>query len=311
MRLGIIGGAGLLGATTAFYTAASNLVDEIVLYDVKDNHAMSHAMDIDQAVSEFSSTKVSVGAFNDLADCEVILQTAGIPEKSASSRTEYLDGNIEIIKEIAKKMKAWKTSPIVISASNPVDVLNYKMCEFTEFSSEKVIGFSRNDTLRLKWATAKEIGIPASQIDGLVIGEHGENQVPLFSSLKMRSSNDQIALSEKQQRNILKCVKTWFMDYQALNSGRSSGWTSGIGLFNVIRHVIDDNEEIIPCSVIPSGEYGLSGLSIGLPVKLGKTGVRKIIEIDLTEMEKKELTDAADKIIHSIMSVSKEGATHG
>jgi malate dehydrogenase len=92
-------------------------------------------------------------------------------------------------------------------------------------------------------------------------------------------------------------VKTWFGEYQKLNSGRSSGWTSGVGLCNIIKAITADRDEILPCSVIPDGEYGLDRLSIGLPVRLGRAGVREIVKVDLTEEEKTALSVAAEKIV--------------
>ena len=311
MKLGIIGGAGLLGATTAFHVAACGLMSEITLYDVKENLAKSHAMDIEQAVCECSETKLRCGALDELGDCDIILNTAGVPERAVSSRDEFLSGNIEILRELAARIRSWGTSPVIVSATNPIDVLNYKFFEMSGLPAERFVGFCRNDTQRFKWAVAAETGIPAQQLDALVIGEHGDGQVPIFGSLKHIDADTALNLGDTQKTSILNRVKTWFGDYQSLDSGRSSGWTSGMGLQRIISMIVVDDifagsdfnsNDICSCSVIPSGQYGLHGLSIGLPVRLGHCGVREIVELDLTDDENTALQAAAEKIQSAIKS---------
>jgi len=294
--LGVIGGAGLLGATTAFCVALRGLVSEIILSDVRENLAQSHAMDIEQAVCESGGTKLSIGGIDDLKSCDVILNAAGIPEMQASSRDDYLSGNIKIFRELAEKIGRWGTAPVIISATNPIDVLNYELFAMTGLPREKFIGFSANDSLRLIWAASEETGIPSVQLEGLVIGEHGDGQVPIFTRLRYKSTGQPLDLSDSQKESILRRIKTWFGDYQKLGSGRSSGWTSGMGLSRVIGMILSGGDEICPCSVIPDGEYGLRGLSIGLPVRLGRAGVREIVELSISEDERARLLSAAEKI---------------
>ena len=306
MKLGIIGGAGALGATTAFHVAAGGLMSEIILYDLKDNVAKSHAMDIEQAVCDFSETKLRTGALSELAECEIILNTAGVPERVVKSRDEFLAGNIEILNGLAAEIRAWGTSPVIVSATNPIDVLNYKFFEMACLPAERFVGFCRNDTLRFKWAAAAETGIPAQQLDAMVIGEHGDGQIPIFSSLRQISTGEPLKLSSVQRESILARVKTWFGNYQSLDAGRSSGWTSGVGLYQLIAMIALDNaaggSEVIPCSVIPNGHYGLRNLSIGLPVRLGPGGVAEIVNINLSDEERGALHSAADKIQNAIKS---------
>jgi len=309
MRLGIIGGAGLLGATTAFQAAAGGIISEVLLYDLKENLAKSHALDIEQAVCEFSETKLRACAFDELASCDILLNAAGVPERAVTSRDEFLAGNIEILRSLATSIRSWGTSPVIISATNPIDVLNYKLYELTGLPSQRFVGFSRNDTLRFKWAAAAETGVPASELDAFVIGEHGDGQVPVFGSLKNTVTGEAINLTGTQKASILSRIKTWFGEYQSLDSGRSSGWTSGIGLYRIITMILLDgdfaevgSDELCSCSVIPDGQYGLKDLSIGLPVKLGRKGVREIVEIDLAAEETTALNKAAEKIKAAIKS---------
>ena len=344
MKLGIIGGAGLLGATTAYCVAREGIAREIMLADVRENVAISHAMDIEQAVCEYSSVGISAAGIDDLQNCDIVLNAAGVPEMSAASRDDYLAGNMKIICELAENISRWSAAPVILSATNPIDVLNYALYNMTGLPRERFIGFSRNDTLRFKWAIAKETGIPASQIEALVIGEHGEGQVPVFSSVRVgasetpdrghrppsgedidtprvqsaagsriqygapghtvggeRESNSaeskqKLEFAADRKERIIARVNSWFGEYQKLNSGRSSGWTSAVGLCRIIEAISTDSDEVIPCSVIPGGEYGFSGLSIGLPVRLGRAGVREIVEVGLDGEEKASLSLACAKV---------------
>jgi malate/lactate dehydrogenase len=206
----VIGGAGLLGSTSAFVAAAQGLADEIVLYDARENYARNHAIDLDQGVCEISPTRTVAGGFEELEDCDILLNTAGAPERNAASRDVYLEDNIQIIRSIADQMSAWAKISVVISASNPIDVLNYKLCEFIGGPPSKFVGYSKNDTLRLKWSVAQETGIPAALIDAIVLGEHGEYQVPVFSSLKRKDTGEPIRLTETQRERVKGTIRNQF-----------------------------------------------------------------------------------------------------
>ena len=295
MKLGIVGGGGLLSATTAFCCAINSLADEIVLYDVKENVAQSHASDIEQAMIGHNDLVIRVGSMDDLKGSDIILNAAGIPDRPGS-RDIYLSGNIGIIREFGERVRAWGTKPIVLCATNPVDVLNYKTFEYSGLPRERCIGFSRNDTARFKWAISAVAGLSALAFDALVIGEHGDFQVPLFSTVKSCATGELISFSAEQRENILRKIKSWLSEYQALNAGRTSGWTSGVNLSYIVGLIVSGKGSICSCSVIPGGEYGLSGLSIGLPVRLGKDGVSEIVELGLAGDEREGLDRAAAKI---------------
>ena len=269
---------------------------------------MSHAMDIGQAVCERSSVSLSVCDVDELKTCSIILNAAGIPEMKAGSRDDYLSGNILIIRQLAEKIKNWNETPVILSATNPIDVLNYELFRTSGFPREKLIGFSRNDSLRFIWAVSKETGIPSSELSALVIGEHGDAQVPLFGSLRRKSpeqtSGQTIDLRDRQKNDILQRVKVWFNEYQTLESGRSSGWTSALGICHILKLMLTESDELCPCSIIPNGEYGLFDLSIGLPVKLGMSGVREIADVCLSKTEASDLQKAAMKIRSTANSLS-------
>jgi malate/lactate dehydrogenase len=302
MRVGIIGGAGTLGSAIAFYLATRNLVDEIVLIDVKEQSLRAHVMDMEQAVSALNSTTISSGDWAAMQGCRIIVMAAGAPERNADSRLAYLDDNLSIIRSVAGQLARYCPDAIVINATNPVDVCNYILYALSGMPAHRFIGFSRNDSLRLQWAIGRVLAVPPTDVQAMVIGEHGEAQVPLFSRITVRG--EAVELAESQRARVDKLIKTWFTSYVSLNSGRSTGWTSAVTMGQLIELIVNGSEAVVACSAILDGPYGLTGVSIGVPVVLGPAGIAQIVELPLSPDELAGLRAAAKKILELINSVS-------
>lgn len=295
MKLGIIGGAGLLGATTAFFAGSKNILDEIKLVDLNENMAMSHAMDMGQALQGISKTKVTKADYPDLADCDIILITASLPERNVANRNEYLEGNLGVVTPICNSLKEYcKNEAIVINATNPIDVFNYVVYKQLGWNRGKMIGFSANDTLRLKWAANLVTGKEIDKLEALCVGEHGDGQVRLYDQMKY--DGQPLILTDEEKKQIEEKTANWFTEYQALKSGRTSGWTSAVSLTAIIEAIAKDTREVIPCSAVLEGEMGYNGLSMGMSVCLGKEGIIKINDPGFTAEQKARLDMTADKI---------------
>jgi malate/lactate dehydrogenase len=302
MKVGIIGGAGTLGSSIAFYLATKNLVDEIVLIDVKEQILQAHVMDMEQAVSALNSTIISRGDWDAMQRCQIIIMAAGAPERNAGSRLAYLDDNLNIIRSVAGQLARYCPEAIVVNATNPVDVCNYILYTLTGMPAHRFIGFSCNDSLRLQWAIGRVLAVPAADVQAMVIGEHGEAQVPLFSRITVRG--DPVKLDETQQADVDNQIKTWFTRYVSLNSGRSTGWTSAVTMGQQIKLIVNGGEDVIACSAVLDGPYGLTGLSLGVPVVLGPDGIAQVVELPLSPDERAGLHAAAKKTVALINSVS-------
>ncbi|MEH7388191.1 hypothetical protein V7147_22760 [Bacillus sp. JJ1521] len=289
MKVSILGGAGTLGSTTAFVLAQQNLVDEICLIDIKENIASSHKMDMEQAVAEVSNVKITSGGFSLLRGSDIVINTVGIPEKQVESRMDYLVGNYKIIKEIARYINEFTTNPIIITATNPLDIINSLLQSYVQVDSSRLIGFSLNDTFRLRWALSSVLNRSINEIDALVLGEHGEDQLPIYSHIYVDGS--QVNITNEVKLQVQQIIKNWFTEYQSLNSGRTTGWLSSLNIARMIKAIVKDTKELIPCSVI-----GSDGVSIGQPAIIGKNGVESIHEISMTEVEKTEFNRIKEKI---------------
>ena len=266
MKIGIIGGAGLLGSTIAFCISQRSLVAEIVLIDLKENVAKAHVMDMGQAISEHNQTAITFGSWDSLIGCDIVIMTASMPERKVASRIEFLTDNLAIVSTVAANIAKYCPSAAVINATNPVDPFDLIMHDLTGMPAPQFVGFTRNDTLRFRWAVAKVLQVPTTDVEALVIGEHGESQVPLYSTIRVRGQKVELSTDQKAETSLL--IKDWFTNYQALQSGRTSGWTSALGVTHLVEAMVKKTGEVLACSAILHGEYGISGVSVGVPVIL-------------------------------------------
>ena len=301
MKLAVIGGAGLLGSTAAFCAGQMGVLEEIKLIDIKENMVMSHVMDMDQALCTETPTRVTKGDYDSIADCEIVLITASVPETGTGTRDSYLAANRKILEGICAQLRDLPGDRVIVNAVNPVDVLNVVIQDCTGLDRRRIVGFSINDTVRLRWAVAKVLGVSAREVDAVCMGEHGDNTVPLLSRLLVRG--EPVRLTPEQRAAVSDETGGWFARYQGLKSGRTSGWTSGANLARIVAAIAADKGETLPCSAILDGEYGLSGLSVGVPARLGRTGVISIPEYTLAEEERAGLDKAVAKIRSLLRSI--------
>ncbi len=302
MKVGIIGGAGLVGSTTAFYLGLQNIADEITLVDVKENMLFAHVWDMEQAIMDASRTRITGGGWNALDGCGLVIHCASVNESATASRDEALALNYKILEQAAEKIMLHCPEAVVVMASNPADVLNYALYRMTGKPRGRFVGFSRNDTLRLKWAISKKENVPYDKVEALSVGEHGFMTVPLFSDIKINGVKK--SYNPEEQKELFSLISGFFTRYQALKSGRSSGWTSAVSLGAVCARIIKNDPTPVPCTVVLDGEYGVSGLSLSVPVELGRAGVRRIIEAPMNSEEKEKFMAAAQKTLGHIADLN-------
>ena len=282
MKVTVIGAAGSVGAPAAFYIGASGLVDELVLIDMRPNVVQQHALDMSTAMSDLG-VKVSAGTHEDLAGSDVVINAAGVPQGVIADRMEMLGKNIPLVRDVAVAVKQYCPDAFVITATNPIDALNYCTWKAGGFDRRQVVGYSRNDSTRFREIVGRMKGVATARVRATVIGEHGSTQVPLFSSARIDGAP--ISFTEAEKQAVHAEIPTILRRYEELQSGRTAGWTSALGLAALARAVLQDTGEVFPCSVVLDGEYGQSGLSLSVPVRLGKGGVREIEEWELAPDE--------------------------
>src|SRR4030042_6169797 len=292
MKIAIIGGGGTLGSCTAYTLALKGLSDELVLLDVNRNLALAHFMDITTAIVGIQNTKIRVGHDEDLNHSDIVIVVAGIPHASVSSHLEMLRANLSFMQDIIRKIETCRPEAIVITATNPVDSVNLGMFLLsTKLSRTQLLGYDLNDSLRFQQAVAMESGRNSTEVEALALGEHVETLALIFSSARV--NKQPVTLSGEAKERIKTEVPKMLKSYTELGINRTAGWTSASGISQMVESIATDSRKVIPCSAVLEGEYGCKEISMGVPVVLGKQGISRILELDLSQDEKKDLDHSA------------------
>jgi malate/lactate dehydrogenase len=291
-KLGIVGAAGSLGSAMAFVLGQAGLFDLIALTDAKKNVLESQVIDLGDCLGSIGSTKISGGDWEALEGSDVVLMTASVTTRQVASRSDYLAANLQLVKTVAGRVAKLCPEALVINATSPVDVLVMVLVAELGWDRRRIMGMSANDSLRFRGAVGRLLGVDPGRVEGLVLGENGETQVPIFSSLKL--DGEPLALSRSQQNSVEKSLSDWHPRWQSLDSGRSTAWTSSLSTLRTVKALRGlPAGAPLTGSVMAEGEYGLSGVALGLPLTAGAVGWGSIIELDLARAERERLRESA------------------
>jgi malate/lactate dehydrogenase len=278
MKVAITGGAGGVGSSVAFNLLLHDHPYEVLLFDNRPHMVTSHTMDFEQVLEQDGSGSVREGEAGELAEAEVIVATAAAPLTVNTSRMVYLADNARILASLLDQLPpGW--DGILILVTNPVDPLGTWAHERSGIARERLLGYTLNDSLRLRTAIAAELGVEPGRVEAWVVGEHGDDSVALFE--RVRVDGEPVELDAAARERALEFLRGWYTRHVALDSGRSSTWTSGRGVARMIEAIRSDSGELWPASVVLAGEYGIEGASLGVPVRLGSGGATEFVEWDL------------------------------
>ncbi|MHB1568476.1 MAG: malate dehydrogenase [Solirubrobacteraceae bacterium] len=279
-RIAITGAGGGVGASLAFNLLLSPLQCEIALLDARANMVRSHLWDFEQVLEQGVTGGVREGDEGDLAAADVVVLCAAAPLTVNTSRMVYLADNAALLEPMLRALPSgWPGT--VIMVTNPVDPLCTWAASLTGIDRRRLLGYTLNDSLRLRTGVGRELGLEPGRVRAWTLGEHGELAVPLWDRVTV--SGDPVMLDDDQRARISEFVDGWYVRHVALDSGRSSTWTSGLGVARMVRACLDgDGGEPWPASVMLAGDYGIEGVSLGVPVRLGDGGLTEVLEWDLT-----------------------------
>ena len=299
MKVTIVG-AGAVGASCAEYIAIKDFASEVVIVDIKEGFAEGKAMDLMQCASLNSFDTQIVGSTNDYsktAGSEVAVITSGIPRKPGMTREELIGINAGIVKEVCANLIKHSPNVIIIVVSNPMDTMAYLAHKATGLPKNRIIGMGGAlDSARFKYRLAEAIGCPQSDVEGMVIGGHSDTgMVPLIEKAARNSIKVSEFLSAERMNKIVEDTKVGGATLTAL-LGTSAWYAPGAAVSAMVQAIAQDAQKMFPCSAMLSGEYGLSDISIGVPCILGKNGIEKIVEIELSTAEKAKLTESAEGV---------------
>jgi malate/lactate dehydrogenase len=299
VKITIVGGGGGVGSSAAFNLLVREGEHEVVLTDVRDEMVVSHVMDLEQVLEQGGTGSIRGGSPDDVLDSDVVVLTAAVPLTLNVSRLVYLRDNAEILGEIGDRLvRAGSWNGVLILVTNPVDPLCTWLRRRTGIDRHRLLGYTLNDCLRLRTGIARAVGAGPGSVDAWVVGEHGDSFVPLLDSTRI--DGERAELDADQRAHALDFVRTWYVRHVALDSGRSSTWTSGLGVARMITAIADDSGDLWPASVVLEGEYGVESVALSVPVSLGRGGARRIHEWPLSPADQAALERSAQVVREAI-----------
>ncbi len=299
-------GAGQIGGTLAHLISIKELAD-VVLFDVVEGVAKGKALDIAQSTSVSGSNINLIGTSNyeDTKNSDVIIITAGIPRKLGMSRDDLLGTNLKIIKQVAEGIKKTSPNAFVICITNPLDVIVMALQKYSGLPTNKVIGMAGIlDTSRFNYFLSQELKVPVKSVKSLVLGGHGDTMVPMPNQTKVDGKPlDQLIKKEKLDQ-LIERTRTGGGEINKLFQNGSAFYAPAASGIEMAESYIKDLKKTLPCAAYLSGEYGVNNLYAGVPVVIGKMGVEKIVEIDLSSKEKEQF-DLSIKAVQALYKAAK------
>jgi malate dehydrogenase len=300
-------GAGAIGGTLAHLALIKRLGD-VVLFDVVDGMPQGKALDLVES-GPIEGFDASVTGTNDLADIEgadVCIVTAGLPRRPGMSRDDLLETNVKVMKNVGAGIKKHAPDSFVIVITNPLDAMVTAMKRVTGFAKQKVVGQAGVlDSARYRTFVAWELGVSVQSVSAIVLGGHGDDMVPVRSlchvggvPVEKLIPADRLDAIEKRTRGaggeIVNLMKTG-----------SAFYSPAAAAIRMAEAYLFNKQEILPCAALLEGEYGVNGFFVGVPVQIGAKGVEKVIEVDLTAAEKKQLEESVSHVRELVAASEK------
>ena len=288
MKVTIVG-AGNVGASCAEYILIKQIVKEVILLDIKDGFAEGKALDLTQTTSTLDFNSKVLGVTNEYektSNSDVVVITSGIPRKPGMTREELIGINAGIVKSVSENLLKFSPNAIIIVVSNPMDTMTYLVNKSFNIPKNRIIGMGGIlDSSRFKTYISKSSGYPQDQIEAMVIGGHGDTtMIPLTSLAKC---NNELLTNILSKDEVLKIASDTMVGGATLTKllGTSAWYAPGASVSYLVKAIVNDTKEVLPCSVLLEGEYGNEDLCIGVPVKIGKNGFEEVVQLDLNNKD--------------------------
>lgn len=298
-------GAGFYGSTTALRIAEYNIVDTLVLTDILDGKAEGLALDMNQsrAIEGFETkvigqtTTVEGGGYEAISGSDVVVITAGLPRKPGMSRMDLIETNAKIVRGVAENVAKHAPNAVIIVVSNPLDEMTALTQLASGFPKERVLGQAGMlDTARFTNFVAEELKVPVSSVKTLTLGSHGDTMVPVPSRCTVDGKALADLLSAEKIEELVVRTRNGGAEVVALLKTGSAYYAPSAAAARMAKAVIEDSGAVMPVCAWVDGEYGINGVYLGVEAQIGKGGVRKVVETELTSSELAELKVAAEAV---------------
>ena len=291
-------GAGNIGGTTALHLAMRNIAD-VVLVDIVEGLPQGKALDILESgpILRFDSNVIGTNDYEDTAGSDVVVITSGKPRQPGMSRTDLLNDNQEIVGSVTEQVVENSPNAIIIVVANPLDAMCHVALETSGFPRERVIGMAGIlDTARYRTFIAEQVGASVRDVFALVLGGHGDTMVPLPSMATVSGVPITQMLSQDEVDAIVQRTRQGGGEIVELLGSGSAFYAPAAAIVEMVDAILMDQKRILPCAAYLQGEYGLNNLFVGVPIKLGASGIEDVIELELSDDEREQLEYSANDV---------------
>jgi L-lactate dehydrogenase len=314
MKVSIIGGGGLVGSMTAFTLQQGGVASQLCIIDANKELALGQAIDLLHGASLAADQRITAGDMSDIPSSNVVVITAGLRRKPDESRLDLINRNVDLFLALLDQLKTagLKENAYLVVVSNPVDVLTYLAVQRSGLPWQRVLGLGTQlDTARFRSYLARRLQVPPTQVQALILGEHGDSMVPIWSSATIAGlpMAQWPGFSAQVQKEVFEETKTAGAVVIKLKGG--SGFAVGLSIRDVVHSLMLDSRRILPVSTLLQGAYGIRDVCLSVPTVVGCGGARQHIELALTPKERMGLQNSARVLRETIDQVEARLASGG
>ena len=296
MKVSIVGGGGLVGSMTAYALQCGGVASHICLIDANKDMAQGQALDLLHGAALAADQRISAGDMSDIPSSNVVVITAGLRRKPDESRLDLINRNVDLFLTLLDQIKSagLKDNAYLVVVSNPVDVLTYLAVQRSGLPWQRVIGLGTQlDTARLRGYLARKLQVPPTQVQALILGEHGDSMVPIWSSATVAGLplEQWPGFNEAVRKETFEDTKTAGAQVIKLKGG--SGFAVGLSIREVVEAVARDGRRVLPVSTLQQGLYGVRDVCLSVPTVVGCGGAREHVELALTPKERLGIQQSA------------------
>jgi malate dehydrogenase len=301
-------GAGKYGSTTVQRIAERGIYDEVVMTDIIEGLPQGLALDMMQSrpIEQFETRVVGTNGYEETAGSDVAVITAGVPRKPGMSRMDLLEVNAKIVGEVTRKLAERSPDAVLIVVSNPLDEMTALAAEVSGFPRERVMGQAGMlDTARFKHFLAEELGTSPSRVEAMTLGSHGDTMVPVPSMVKV-DGRPLVELADQDTvERLVQRTRDGGAEVVALLKSGSAYYAPSSAATAMVEAVLADTKAVMPVCAWVTGEYGIDGVYLGVPARLGRRGIEEVVELPLTDEELANLREAAEAVRSKQADVAK------
>ena len=301
-------GAGKYGSTTVQRLAEKGIADEVVMTDIVEGLPQGLALDMNQSapIEGFQTRVVGTTGYEETAGSDVVVITAGVPRKPGMSRMDLLETNARIVGDVTRKVAEGSPGAVLIVVSNPLDEMTALAAEVSGFPRERVMGQAGMlDTARFKWFLATELHTSPSRVEAMTLGSHGDTMVPVPSLVKVDGKPLTEVADAGTVERLVQRTRDGGAEIVALLKSGSAYYAPSSAAAAMAAAVLGDTGEVMPVCAWVTGQYGIDGVYLGVPARLGRGGVAEVVELPLTDAELDDLREAAEAVRSKQADVAK------